>query len=106
MRCRIGHLWAIAGSVALLIGLTFASHPAAAAGSTAGMAAPVAPTTSIDSAPVAKLLQSHFDWCWATFRPRVLHLIPVSCAREFARPNAASGSRYYGPLYRRPPPRF
>src|SRR5580700_8814849 len=104
MRWRIGHIWAIAGSIALFIGLAFASHPGFAPGSATGMSAPCAPTTSIDSAPVAKLLQSHFDLYWATFKPSRLHPLPVFRTGELARPNALSGSGFYGPLYLRPPP--
>src|SRR5580765_1206419 len=107
MRWRTGHLWALAAGLALIVVLAFACQPGFVADSGTGMSAPPAPRTSIESAPVAKLLQSHFDWCGQVLLPAGLRLTLSSVhAGEGAGQHRDSASQCYGPLYRRPPPSF
>src|SRR3954454_14856234 len=107
MRWRTSHSWALAASLALFVALTFACQPGFVAGSGTGMSAPPAPRTSVESAPVAKLLQSHFDWCGHIVLPAGLRLTLLAVRRaDGARQRADSATQYYCPLYRRPPPSF
>jgi len=107
MRWRTGHLWALAAGLALIVVLAFACQPGFVASAGTGMSAPSAPRTSIESAPVAKLLQSHFDWCGHVLLPAGLRLTLSSVhTADGTRQNAGSVSQCYGPLHRRPPPSF
>ena len=107
MRWRTGHLWAFAAGLALIVALAFACQPAFVAGPGMGMSAPPAPRTSVESAPVAKLIQSHYDWCGHVLLPSGLQFT-LSGARtqDGAGQHANSVSQFYGPLHRRPPPSF
>jgi hypothetical protein len=104
MRWRTGYVWAIVGSLALIVALAFACHPEFAASSAAGMSAPPAPKTSIEAAPLDKLLQSHFDWCGGTLRQSFSHAPAMFRASALGRHDADARRQSYGPLYRRPPP--
>jgi hypothetical protein len=107
MRWRTGHLWVLAAGLALIVVLTFACQPQFAVGSGAGMSAPSAPRTSAESAPVAQLLQPHFDWCGQMLLPASLRFTLTAVrAADDARQEAISASQCYGPLHRRPPPSF
>src|SRR6266702_2092489 len=107
MRRRNSHLWALAAWVALCVVLAFAGQTKFAADSGAGMSAPSAPKASVESAPAAKLLQSHFGGCGLALLPAALRLTPSSVrAIAGARRGADSVHQCYGPLYRRPPPNF
>src|SRR5512140_497924 len=104
---RTGHLWALAGSVALAFLLVYACHPGLVASAPAGMSAPSAPALSTESASVAKLLQSQFDWHGYALRPAGLSLAFVAVrARDRVRHGRNAVPPHYGPLHRRPPPSF
>jgi hypothetical protein len=60
MRRRGDHLWAVCG-FALIALLALAFHPELASRAATGMSAPSAPRTSIESAPLDRLLPTHFD---------------------------------------------
>ena len=107
MRWRMGHLWAVAACAAFVCVLTFGCNPDVPAGAAAGMSAPSTPRASIESAPVAKFLQSHFDWSGHALASASLSLVLSSVrAGIVVRRHASAGSPNYGPLHRRPPPSF
>jgi hypothetical protein len=107
MRWRIGHVWALAGCVAFAFLLVFASHPGFAASAPTGMSAPAAPAAALESAPVAKLLQSQFDWNGHALRSTTFSLALVAIhAKNVAQQNPQTAPPHYGPLHRRPPPSF
>jgi hypothetical protein len=104
MRQRASHLWAAVGVFALVALLALAWHPGFGAEFAAGMSVPSTPRTSIESAPVDKLLQSHFDGCVPDRRTADIgrapaSFLPVDGARQNSR-----ATQHYGPLHRRPPP--
>jgi len=87
--------------------LVFACPPGFAASLPAGMSAPKAPASSIESAPADKLIQSPFDWHGLALTPAGISLARGDIQTQHdpaPTPNAAGP--HYGPLYRRPPPRF
>ena len=103
MRRRTNHVLAVFGFVVVAL-LALAFHPEFNAGAATGMSAPSAPRTSIEPAPIDKLLPSHFDWCEPVLRTAGLPLaLPVYRAGESSEKDARS-ARYYGPLHQRPPP--
>jgi hypothetical protein len=107
MRWRIGHVWALAGCVSFALLLVLASHPGFAVSVPTGMSAPSAPAAALESAPVAKLLQSQLDW-YGTALPST-YLSPTLVAvraRDAARQDLNTVPPHYGPLHRRPPPSF
>src|SRR5213595_2010574 len=107
MRWRNSHLWALAACVAFACVLSFGCHPDVPVGAAAGMSAPSTPRASLESAPVAKLLQSHFDWCGHALESASLSLaITAIRAGDGERQNAGATQPHYGPLHRRPPPSF
>src|SRR5580698_6796243 len=100
MRWRISQLWALASVLALSVFLAFAYHPEFSADSGTGMSAPSAPRTSIDSTPVAKLLQSHSNWR-GQLVPAASHSLTLAPfgADGLTHPSPASVP-HYGPLHR------
>ena len=107
MRWLTGHLWALAAGLALIVVLAFTCQPGFVADSGAGMSAPPAPRTSVESAPVAKLLQAQFDWCGYVLLPAgVRTTLTAARAADGPRQHRDSVSQCYGPLHRRPPPSF
>jgi len=107
MRWRTGHLWALAACVAFVCVVLFGCDPDVRVGAAAGMSAPSTPRASVESAPVAKLLQSHFDWCGYALGSASLSLaLSAIRAGDGARRDAGTTPPHYGPLHRRPPPSF
>jgi len=107
MSWRSGHLWALGACIALVVVLVCGCQAGPAGGAVAGMSAPAAPTTSFESAPAAKLLQSHFDWCGHVLQSYGLSLsVPGMQAHLGTRQGAGAAPAHYGPLHRRPPPSF
>src|ERR1700722_4842036 len=104
MRKRTCRLWAVVGGFALIVLLVSAWHPGFAAGVAAGMSAPSTPRTSIESAPVDKFLQSHFDGCWPALRAAEIVLAPAVSSSLYGARHDSHSVQHYGPLYRRPPP--
>jgi hypothetical protein len=105
MRSRISWLWAFAGSVALVVVMALAYHPRFAPASGTGMSAPAAPVTSVEPEPVARLLRSHNDWTGQAVRLEVFSsTTPTALNEDRPEQDALSASRFYAPLYRRPPP--
>lgn len=107
MRRRNVCVWAIAGCLALAVVLAVACQPGLAAVAGAGMSAPGAPRASIETAPGARILPSHFGWCRPALRPAAFSLAisGVRAGHSACRP-VPSASGFYGPIYRRPPPNF
>src|SRR5712671_6524988 len=102
MRWRSGHVWALSACVALVVVLVFGCHPVIATGAVAGMSAPSAPRASFESAPAAKLLQSHFEWCGHASRSVGFSLaLSAIHAHEGTRQGAGNTPTHYGPLHRR-----
>ncbi|HEV2446951.1 MAG TPA: hypothetical protein VGS58_13565, partial [Candidatus Sulfopaludibacter sp.] len=62
MRWRNSHGWALAAGVVLAFVLILTCHTGYAVADGAGMSAPVKPLPSIESAPLAKIWQTSFDW--------------------------------------------
>ncbi|HYL72567.1 MAG TPA: hypothetical protein VEU96_00090 [Bryobacteraceae bacterium] len=107
MSRRANHLWALGACFALLAALAIGYHPGFAVGATGGLSAPAPPKASLESAPIAKLLQSHFDWY--SDAPRFTGLsIALSALHAYRGPRqgACVAPPLYGPLHRRPPPNF
>src|SRR5579864_2005022 len=105
MSRRGNHLWALGACIALMAVLASGYHPGFAVGVSGGLSAPVAPRASLECAPIAKLLQSHFDWCGGA--PRFTGLsIALAALHVYqgARQGAGVAPPHYGPLHRRPPP--
>jgi hypothetical protein len=107
MRWRNSCAWALAGSFAIAVVLVLACQPGFAPAAGAGMSAPVAPRVSVESAPAAKLLPSHFDWYTppSRFGSHGLAASAIGAANR-AKPSVGSATESYGPLHRRPPPSF
>jgi hypothetical protein len=103
MRKRTGQLWAMVGGFAIIMLLVSACHPEFGAGSATGMAAPSAPRTSFESAPLDKLLQSHFDGCGASPETNTFELTRLSVCLVGSDGFDSPAVQHYGPLYRRPP---
>lgn len=107
MRGRIGFAWAIAASVGLALLLVLACHPGFVADTPTGMSAPSAPAAAIELASGAQLPQSQSDWNGFALRALSLSFaLAAFCATHDARQDAKTDPPHYGPLHRRPPPRF
>jgi hypothetical protein len=105
MRRRTSYFWAFGAFFAFLALLIFDGRPNTVAGAASGLSAPSAPVVSVDSAPAAKLLRSHFNGCGHALRSANLSLaLRASRAIRKAREVAADAQPVYGPLHRRPPP--
>ncbi|MEO8659075.1 MAG: hypothetical protein ABI693_11425 [Bryobacteraceae bacterium] len=107
MRSRVSHLWMLAGGFAFVVLLALACQPGQVAISSNGFSAPLSAPAALESGHSAPLAQSPFHWHCATYyRSELLPaVIQVRLANQdwhtVARPAA-----HYGPLHRRPPPRF
>lgn len=105
MRWRNSHGWALAAGVALAFVLILTCHTGYAVADGAGMSAPVKPLPSIESAPLAKIWQTSFDWQGHALGPAGFSPVPTAIRAEVsAWPVPASAPAHYGPLHRRPPP--
>jgi hypothetical protein len=104
MRTRTNRLWALVGGFALIVLLVSAWHPAFAAMDAAGMSAPSLPRTSVESAPLDKLLQSHFDGCGPARRTAGIVLALSVCSSLDSAKHDSHSAQHYGPMHRRPPP--
>ena len=102
---RKSYLWALGAVVALAAALAFGGHPGLAVGGAGSVSAPSVPSASVDSAPVANLLQTHFDGNGHALRGASLsRALRATGTMEAVRPVAGGAQPYYGPLHRRPPP--
>src|SRR2546430_2334108 len=102
MSWRNGYFWALGAFVALV--LCFSCHPGLAGDAFAGLSAPSAPTASFESAPVATLLQSHFEWGGPALRSASITLSLAAIHVHAGTRLGAEIAPHYGPLHRRPPP--
>jgi hypothetical protein len=106
MRCRTRYLWTLGAFVAF-VALVFDGRPNVVLDGASAMYVPPAPQALVKSAPVAQLLQSHFERCDYALRSTNLELaLQAIRSSESARHVAGSVQALYGPLHRRPPPRF
>jgi len=108
MHSRAKQLWAFAGCVALILLLALSSHPKLPTdftGSSTGMSAPSAPKALVEAEPLAQIVRSHFEFF---VQPVGLAVSPVTLrtakAESRSKQTAETTSKYYSPLYRRPPP--
>ena len=107
MRRRTSFVWTIAGSACLAVLLVLACQPGYASAAPAGMSAPPPPATTIESGPVAQLLPSQSNSHGLALRALSFSFaLAAFCAPHDARQSAAPDTPHYGPLHRRPPPRF
>jgi hypothetical protein len=99
--------WAIAGIAGLALLLVLACQPGYAMAAPAGMSAPLAPATAIESGPAAQLLPSQSHTHGLALRALSFSFAMVAfCAPHDARQDAEPDAPHYGPLHRRPPPSF
>jgi hypothetical protein len=87
--------------------LVLACHPGPKLAAAAGMSAPPAPATAIESIPAAQFLPSHFDWHGLADRQvRVSFVLVALGAIHETGKDTRPYPPQYGPLHRRPPPSF
>jgi len=106
MRWRTGHVWVVGACAAFVCALTFGCNPDVPTGVAAGMSAPT-PRASVESAPVVKFLQSHFEWGGHALGSASVSLVFSSIRTgDGAREYTGAAAPDYGLLHRRPPPSF
>ena len=106
---RLRHIYCCALVVLIVLAAVPVFHGGThlAIGSPGGVSAPRVPCASVESAPEARPLQSHFDGCAHTVRhTNLLPGLRTSRAGEVARQIEDISPPSYGPLHRRPPPSF
>jgi hypothetical protein len=83
----------------------FHAHPNQAFGDIGGVSAPPALNLSIESAPAARLVQSHFNWGGHALESTGVAVMPgVIRIGGQVRQIAQAPQPLYSPLHRRPPP--
>ena len=105
MSCRTRYLWALGAFVAFAALLVFDGRPNVALDRSGAVYVPPAPKALVKSAPVARLLQSHFERYSDALRSTSLVLALQAIRKgERAEPVAGAAKALYGPVHRRPPP--